>query len=176
LVGSGEKSGVAGRHARDHAEPLLMLFNRRTSKAKSAGRRSYTWKATTIWFSASWTLSILPNSVGLPGFPWRMISVVCANRLTILPAESVMPWMIPGARLAHHLLHAGKHRVDFFFMPSRAACGHTSAERLTPWTISCEKRLAEPPLVRSSPTVCDSPAPAFSALAVHARGWPVPSQ
>src|SRR5580693_3632206 len=29
FVGSGEKSGVAGRHARDHAEPLPMLFNRR---------------------------------------------------------------------------------------------------------------------------------------------------
>src|SRR5437667_9457542 len=28
FVGGGEKSGVAGGHARDHAEPLLMLFNR----------------------------------------------------------------------------------------------------------------------------------------------------
>src|ERR1022692_3441766 len=27
-----------------------------------------------IWFSASWTLIILPNSVGLPGFPLRMRS------------------------------------------------------------------------------------------------------
>src|ERR1017187_8665907 len=34
----------------------------------------------------------------------------------------------------------------------------------------------EPPLVRSSPTVCDSPAPASSVLAVHARGWPVRSR
>src|SRR5206468_4965113 len=47
-----------------------------------------------IWFSASWTLIILPNSVGLPGFPLRMISLVCSNRLTILPAELVTPWMI----------------------------------------------------------------------------------
>src|ERR1035441_7789711 len=117
-----------------------------------------------IWFSASRTLIILPNSVGLPGFPLRMISVVCSNRLTILPSDLVMPLMIrarvwlttcftrgsivsisffmpsdlddfggvfkqtddlalrlgdafddPGARLAHHLFHAGKHRVDFFF-------------------------------------------------------------
>jgi hypothetical protein len=30
--------------------------------------------------------------LGLPGFPLRMISVVCSNRLTILPAELVMPW------------------------------------------------------------------------------------
>src|ERR1035438_239162 len=47
-----------------------------------------------IWFSASWTLIILPNSVGLPGFPSRMISVVCSNRLTILPSDLVMPLMI----------------------------------------------------------------------------------
>src|ERR1039458_1548486 len=46
-----------------------------------------------IWFSASWTLIILPNSVGLPGFPLRMISVVCSNRLTILPSDLVMPLM-----------------------------------------------------------------------------------
>src|ERR1039458_965948 len=67
-----------------------------------------------IWFSASWTLIILANSVGLPGFTLRVLSVVCSNRLTILPSDLVMPLMIR-ARVSHHLFHAGKHRVDFFF-------------------------------------------------------------
>src|SRR5207247_8665258 len=34
FVGGGEKSGVAGGHTRDHAEPLLMLFNRRDQQGR----------------------------------------------------------------------------------------------------------------------------------------------
>src|SRR5712692_1817341 len=37
FVGGGEKAGVAGRHARDHAEPLLMLFNRRDQQGRVRG-------------------------------------------------------------------------------------------------------------------------------------------
>src|ERR1700756_5376980 len=45
----------------------------------------------TIWFSASCSLTILPNSVGLPALPLRMTSVVGSNRLTILPSAWVSP-------------------------------------------------------------------------------------
>src|SRR5437773_11052292 len=34
FVGSGEKAGVAGDHARRHAEPLLVLFNRRDQQGR----------------------------------------------------------------------------------------------------------------------------------------------
>src|ERR1035441_36903 len=37
FVGSGEKSGVACHHARDHAEPLLMLFNRGDQQGRVRG-------------------------------------------------------------------------------------------------------------------------------------------
>ncbi len=43
FVGSGEKSSVGGHHARNHAESLLMQFNRRRQQRQSAGRWSYTW-------------------------------------------------------------------------------------------------------------------------------------
>src|ERR1022692_2253456 len=98
--------------------------------------------ATMIWFSASWTLIILPNSVGLPGFPLRMISVVCSNRLTILPSDLVMPLMIRARVWLTTCFTRGSIVSISFFMPSRAACCNTSEERLTPCTISCEKRLA----------------------------------
>src|SRR6516225_8279451 len=45
----------------------------------------------TIWFSASCSLTILPNSVGLPALPLRMTSVVGSNKLTILPWAWVSP-------------------------------------------------------------------------------------
>src|SRR5712692_7748648 len=82
-----------------------------------------------IWFSASWTLIILPNSVGLPGFPLRMISLVCSNRLTILPAESVMPWKIRARVWLTTCCTRGSIVLISFFMPSRAACCNTSEER-----------------------------------------------
>src|SRR6059036_835542 len=81
-----------------------------------------------IWFSASWTLIILPNSVGLPGFPLRMISLVCSNRLTILPAELVTPWMIRARVWLTTCCTRGSMVSSSFFMPSRAACCNTSAE------------------------------------------------
>src|SRR5260370_28128752 len=66
----------------------------------------------TIWFSASCSFTILPNSVGLPAFPLRMTSVDGSNRLTILPSA----WGVAGedARfgLAHHLLHARRHLFE----------------------------------------------------------------
>ena len=34
FVGSREKAGVGGRHSRDYAEPLLMLFNRRDQQGR----------------------------------------------------------------------------------------------------------------------------------------------
>src|SRR5437879_12851745 len=37
FVGSREKSGVAGRHARHHAEPLLMLFHRSDPQGRDRG-------------------------------------------------------------------------------------------------------------------------------------------
>src|SRR6202011_1667599 len=43
----------------------------------------------TIWFSASCSLTILPNSVGLPALPLRMTSVDGSKRLTILPSAWV---------------------------------------------------------------------------------------
>src|SRR6516162_8073226 len=45
----------------------------------------------TICFSASCSLTILPNSVGLPALPFRMPSVVSSNRLTILHSAWVSP-------------------------------------------------------------------------------------
>ena len=45
----------------------------------------------TIWFSASCSLTILPNSVGLPALPLRMISVDGSNRLRSLPSTCVSP-------------------------------------------------------------------------------------
>src|SRR6058998_1389301 len=92
-----------------------------------------------IWFSASWILIILPNSVGLSGFPLRMISLVCSNRLTILPAELVTPWMIRARVWLTTCCTRGSIVSSSFFRPSKAACCNTSAERLTPLTISCEK-------------------------------------
>src|SRR5260370_42549152 len=45
----------------------------------------------TIWFSASRSLMILPNSVGLPALPLPMTSVDGSKRLTILPSAWVSP-------------------------------------------------------------------------------------
>src|SRR5437667_12406534 len=91
-----------------------------------------------IWFSASWILIILPNSVGLSGFPLRLISLVCSNRLTILPAELVTPWMIRARVWLTTCCTRGSIVSSSFFRPSKAACCNTSAERLTPLTISRE--------------------------------------
>ena len=38
FVGGGEKASLACRHARDHAELLLMLFNRRDQQGRIRGR------------------------------------------------------------------------------------------------------------------------------------------
>src|SRR5271166_257567 len=45
----------------------------------------------TIWFSASCSLTILPNSLGLAALPLRMISVDGSNRLRSLPSARVSP-------------------------------------------------------------------------------------
>src|SRR5271167_4875714 len=45
----------------------------------------------TIWFSASCSLTILPNSLGLPALPLRISSVDGSNRLKILPATRGLP-------------------------------------------------------------------------------------
>src|SRR5271166_3754551 len=65
-----------------------------------------------IWFSASWSLTILPNSLGLAALPLRMISVDGSNRLRSLPAvrglfrscglRSAVPQRLP-ARLRRRL-------------------------------------------------------------------------
>jgi hypothetical protein len=52
-----------------------------------------------IWFSASWSFTILPNSLGLPALPLRMTSVDGSNRLRSLPSLRVLPWKM----LFHHL-------------------------------------------------------------------------
>ena len=46
----------------------------------------------TIWFSASWSFTNLPNSVGLLALPLRITSVDGSNRLTILPSLRLSPW------------------------------------------------------------------------------------
>ena len=64
-----------------------------------------------IWFSASWSLISLPNSVGLPALPFRMISVEGSNRLTSLPWLCLsQPKARPG--LAHHLTDPWDHVVE----------------------------------------------------------------
>jgi hypothetical protein len=44
-----------------------------------------------IWFSASCNCTSLPNSLGLPAFPLRMISVCGSNMLTNFPENWVTP-------------------------------------------------------------------------------------
>src|SRR5271166_4026152 len=44
-----------------------------------------------IWFSASCNCTSLPNSLGLPAFPLRMISVCGSNKLTSFPGNWVKP-------------------------------------------------------------------------------------
>src|SRR6187399_493675 len=44
-----------------------------------------------IWFSASWILTILPNSVGLLALPLRMTSLCGSNMLSTLSGTFVSP-------------------------------------------------------------------------------------
>src|SRR5260370_31202650 len=58
-----------------------------SNRVESAGRSAYTSKWVTIWFSASWILTSLPNSLGLLAFPLRIISVCGSNTLTIFSGD-----------------------------------------------------------------------------------------
>src|SRR6202040_1674979 len=100
--------------------------------------------ATTIWFSASCNLTILPNSVGLPALPFRITSVDGSNRLTILFSAWVSPaktralvWRIP-CRPRGTMLSSSRRS------PSSRTCRRVSAARLTPSPISVAKRFACP--------------------------------
>src|ERR1022692_4059383 len=84
FVGSGEKSGVACHHARDHAEPLLMLFNRGDQQGRVRGSLVIHLVGDDDLVFRFLDFDHLAEFGGLARFSLRMISVVCSNRLTIL--------------------------------------------------------------------------------------------
>src|SRR3954462_4840858 len=88
-----------------------------------------------IWFSASCSFTILPNSFGLPALPLRMTSVDGSNRLSSLPSLRVLPRKIgdafveqPGVQLVkvlepqpwreEALAHEGDLVLDLTLLPA----------------------------------------------------------
>src|SRR5881296_2507596 len=126
FVGSGEKAGVAGDHARRHAEPLLVLFNRRDQQGRVRGPFVIHLVGDDDLVFRLLDFDHLAELGGLARFPLRMISVVCSNRLTILPAELVMPWMIRARVWLTTCCTRGSMVSSSFFMPSRRSEEHTS--------------------------------------------------
>ena len=98
----------------------------------------------TIWFSASCSLIILPNSVGLPALPLRMISVDGSNRLTSLPSLRVSPRRMRARVCCITCLTSGTIALSLSRSPSSASCCTTAAERFKPTVISLANRLACP--------------------------------
>lgn len=70
-----------------------------------------------IWFSASCNCPSLPNSLGLPAFPLRMISVCGSNKLTNFSRKLGYAFEDTRLRLPHHAAHA-LLRTFFFRLPA----------------------------------------------------------
>src|SRR6188474_2037424 len=66
-----------------------------------------------IWFSASCSFTILPNSFGLPALPLRITSVEGSNRLRSLPSLACVAAEDACPGLSHHLLDAQCHLIEF---------------------------------------------------------------
>src|SRR5713101_2838446 len=115
FVGGGEKSGVAGRHARDHAEPLLMLFNRRDQQGGVSGPFVVHLVSDDDLVFRLLDFDHLAELGGLARFSFADDFTGVFKQTDDLARRVGDTLDDPGARLIHHLLHAGKHRVEFLF-------------------------------------------------------------
>src|SRR2546428_298402 len=115
FVGSGEKAGVAGDHARRHAEPLLVLFNRRDQQGRV--RRPFVIDLVSDDDLVFRLLDFdhLAELGGLARFSFADDFAGVFKQTDDLAGRVGDALDDPSARLAHDLLHAGKHRVELFF-------------------------------------------------------------
>src|SRR5207249_4217015 len=107
LVGGREKSGVAGRHARHHAEPLLMLFHRWDQQGRVRGPFIINLVGDDDLVFRLLNFDHFAELGGLARFSFAddFAGVFKQTDYLILPAELVTPWMIRASVGA-----AGPHR------------------------------------------------------------------
>src|ERR1035438_180595 len=115
FVGGGEEPGVAGRHARHHAEPLLMLFNRRDQQGRVRRPLVIHLVGDNDLVFRLLDFNHLAEFGGLARFSFADDFGGVFKQTDDLARRVGDALDNPSARLAHDLLHAGKHRVEFFF-------------------------------------------------------------
>src|SRR5438093_5256333 len=115
FVGGREKSGVAGRHARHHAEALLMLFNRWDQQGRVRGPFIINLVGDDDLVFRLLNFDHFAELGGLARFSFADDFAGVFKQTDYLTRRVGDAVDDPGARLAHDLLHAGKHRVELFF-------------------------------------------------------------
>src|SRR6266446_6428228 len=115
FVGGREKSGVAGRHARHHAEPLLMLFNRWDQQGRVRGPFIINLVGDDDLVFRLLNFDHFAELGGLARFSFADDFAGVFKQTDYLTRRVGDAVDDPGARLVHDLLHTGKHRVDLFF-------------------------------------------------------------
>src|SRR6266480_2622805 len=115
FVGGREKSGVAGRHARHHAEALLMLFNRWDQQGRVRGPFIINLVGDDDLVFRLLNFDHFAELGGLARFSFADDFAGVFKQTDYLTRRVGDAVDDPGARLAHDLLHTGKHRVDLFF-------------------------------------------------------------
>src|SRR6266852_6427523 len=83
-----------------------------SNSVDSAGRSVYTSKWVTIWFSASWILTSLPNSLGLLAFPLKNNFRVRLEHTHDLFRRLRLSCENPYPRLSHHLPNPPHHGLQ----------------------------------------------------------------
>src|SRR6266550_594087 len=115
FVGGREKSGVASHHARDYAELLLMLFNRRDQQGRVRRPFFVHLVGDDDLVFRLLDFDHLAELGGLARFSFTDDFAGVFKQTDDLTRRVGDAVDDPGARLAHDLLHTGKHRVDLFF-------------------------------------------------------------